>query len=107
MKNSRPTISGHSWLITTPDGDEYLWFSSSDEFVRPDGIPEDHDAEYEGAHKLYADMIKNAVIEKHDGLTIIKTYEPNPERLLAAVKFVLDRVFDYPTSKNTNAPRRR
>jgi len=83
----RPTINGYLWLVSPPEGDEYWLYTSTEDYPF---VPEEHMAECHGGGLIYADSVTNAKIEKHDKITVVKTFSPLPHRKIRAIRAVID-----------------
>ena len=76
------TISGFLWLVTGPAGEEYYWYTSTEDYPE---LPEGYAAEPQGGGLLNVAVLANAVSK--DG--VVRTYVPDTFRQVQALKVLL------------------
>jgi hypothetical protein len=76
------TISGYLWIVTGPGGEEYYWYTSTEDYPE---LPEGYAAEPQGGGLINIAVLDNATVK--DG--VVRTYVPDTLRQVQALKVLL------------------
>jgi hypothetical protein len=82
-----PTVSGFLWLVTGPEGKEYYYYTSTEDYPK---LPEGHHAEPQGGGLINIDTVDNATIK--DGIVTVLYTVPDEDRFIDALVYIFQRM---------------